>query len=146
MCDHGHNLFWGAINDFLMSKTFVHYPSPHPPAAPPPSRLFLFASLFRNPPSLSQGMYFLNGQLLWKVRLQFSCGFSSVLCHGEKISDLLTLYPSPHKMVKHIQTTRRQKPGNCLSVFDHFALKGLKAKYRALETQNKNAVITTSRL
>ena len=31
-------------------------------------------------------------------------------------------------MVKHIQTIRRQKPTNCLSVFDHFvglALKGL---------------------
>ena len=98
------------------------------------------------PLSLSQGMYFLNGQLLWKVRLQFSCGFSSVLRHGEKISDLLTFYPSPHKMVKHTQMTRQQKPGNCLSVFDHFALKGLKAKYRALETKNKNVVITTSRL
>ena len=32
-------------------------------------------------------------------------------------------------MVKHSQTIRRQKPTNCLSVFDHFvnlALKGLK--------------------
>ena len=32
-------------------------------------------------------------------------------------------------MVKHSQTTRRQQPTNCLSVFDHFlelALKGLK--------------------
>ena len=31
-------------------------------------------------------------------------------------------------MVKHAQTIRRQKPMNCLSVFDHFvvlALKGL---------------------
>ena len=35
----------------------------------------------------------------------------------------------PHKMVKHTQTIRRQKPTNCLSVFDHFvglALKGLR--------------------
>ena len=34
-----------------------------------------------------------------------------------------------HKMVKHTQTIRRQKPTNCLSVFDHFvglALKGLR--------------------
>ena len=34
----------------------------------------------------------------------------------------------PHKVVKHIQTIRRQKPTNCLSVFDHFvglAFKGL---------------------
>ena len=33
-----------------------------------------------------------------------------------------------HRMVKHIQTIRRQFPTNCLSVFDHFvglALKGL---------------------
>ena len=33
-----------------------------------------------------------------------------------------------HRMVKHIQTIRRQFPMNCLSVFDHFvelALKGL---------------------
>ena len=33
-----------------------------------------------------------------------------------------------HKMVKHNETTRRQQPTNCLSVFDHFArlvLKGL---------------------
>ena len=33
----------------------------------------------------------------------------------------------PHKVVKHTQTIRRQKPTNCLSVFDHFeglALKG----------------------
>ena len=32
-------------------------------------------------------------------------------------------------MVKHTQIIRRQKPTNCLSVFDHFvglALKGLK--------------------
>ena len=32
-------------------------------------------------------------------------------------------------MVRHTQTTRRQKPTNCLSVFDHFmglALKELK--------------------
>ena len=31
-------------------------------------------------------------------------------------------------MVKHTQTVRRQKPTNCLSVFDHFvelAIKGL---------------------
>ena len=33
-------------------------------------------------------------------------------------------------MVKHTQTGRRQKPTNCLSVFDHFvelAIKGLKS-------------------
>ena len=33
-------------------------------------------------------------------------------------------------MVKHTQTIRRQKPTNCLSVFDHFvglALEGLKS-------------------
>ena len=28
-------------------------------------------------------------------------------------------------MVKHTQTTRRQQPTNCLSVFDHLLLKGL---------------------
>ena len=35
----------------------------------------------------------------------------------------------PHKMVKHTQAICRQKPTNCLSVFDHFvglALKGLR--------------------
>ena len=35
----------------------------------------------------------------------------------------------PHKMVKYTQTICRQKPTNCLSVFDHFvglALKGLR--------------------
>ena len=35
----------------------------------------------------------------------------------------------PNKMVKHTQAICRQKPTNCLSVFDHFmglALKGLK--------------------
>ena len=26
----------------------------------------------------------------------------------------------PHKMVKHIQTIRRQRPTNYLSVFEHF--------------------------
>ena len=34
----------------------------------------------------------------------------------------------PHKMVRHTPTIRRQKPTNCLSVFDHVvgvALKGL---------------------
>ena len=39
------------------------------------------------------------------------------------------LSASPHKMVKHTQTIHRQKPTNCLSVFDHFvglALKGLR--------------------
>ena len=29
-------------------------------------------------------------------------------------------------MVKHIQTIRRQKPKNCLSVFDHFVVSALK--------------------
>ena len=36
----------------------------------------------------------------------------------------------PHKWVKHTQTTRRQKPTTCLSVFDHFLglmLTGLRA-------------------
>ena len=40
-------------------------------------------------------------------------------------------------MVKHIQTIRRQKPPNCLSVFDHFvklALKGLSLSFRAVGT------------
>ena len=35
-------------------------------------------------------------------------------------------------MIKHSQTTGRQKPANCLSVFDHFvgfALKGLSALF-----------------
>ena len=41
----------------------------------------------------------------------------------------ITINNQPHKMVKHTQTIRRQKPTNCLSVFDHFvglALTGLK--------------------
>ena len=32
----------------------------------------------------------------------------------------------PHKMVKYTQTTRRQNPRNCLSVFDHFVRLALK--------------------
>ena len=39
-----------------------------------------------------------------------------------------TFKRQPHKMVKQIQTIRRQKPTNCLSLFDRFvglALKGL---------------------
>ena len=39
-------------------------------------------------------------------------------------------------MVKHTQTIRRQKPTNCLSVFDHFVgltLKGLMVIYRFAE-------------
>ena len=38
------------------------------------------------------------------------------------------LSANPAKLQKHTQTIRRQKPTNCLSVFDHFvglALKGL---------------------
>ena len=31
----------------------------------------------------------------------------------------------PHKIVENTQTIRRQKPTNCLSLFDHLALKGL---------------------
>ena len=41
---------------------------------------------------------------------------------------LLTVKMSTPKMVKHTQTIHRQKPTNCLSVFEHFvtlALKGL---------------------
>ena len=37
----------------------------------------------------------------------------------------------PHKMVKQTQNIRRQKPTNCLSVFDHYVglmLKGLIAE------------------
>ena len=43
----------------------------------------------------------------------------------------------PHKMIKHTQTLRRQKPTNCLSVFDHFvglAYKGL-GRHTSLVTQ-----------
>ena len=39
------------------------------------------------------------------------------------------LSANPHKMLKHTQTIHRQKPINCLSLFDHFvglALKDLK--------------------
>ena len=32
----------------------------------------------------------------------------------------------PHKMVKNTKTIRRQKPTNCLSVFDHFLVLALK--------------------
>ena len=38
-------------------------------------------------------------------------------------------------MVKHTQTIRRQKPTNCLSVFNHFvglALKGLRYQFMGL--------------
>ena len=43
----------------------------------------------------------------------------------------LKTYPfkrQPHRMIKHIQTIRRQLPANYLKVFDHFvglALEGL---------------------
>ena len=40
---------------------------------------------------------------------------------------ILTFQAPTHKMVKHAQKIRRQKPTNCLSVYDHFvglALKG----------------------
>ena len=43
-------------------------------------------------------------------------------------------------MVKHTQTIRRQKPTNCLSVFDHFvglALKGLMSSGRGREKIEK---------
>ena len=37
------------------------------------------------------------------------------------------LFKDPlHKMVKYTQTIRRQKPTNCLSVFDHFVTLELK--------------------
>ena len=45
-------------------------------------------------------------------------------------SDLLLLSPfkfQPPKMVKHIQTIRRQQPTNCLSVFDFFVGLALKS-------------------
>ena len=47
------------------------------------------------------------------------------------VMTIMTIYPfkrQPHKMVKHTQTSCRQKPTNCFSMFDHFvglALKGL---------------------
>ena len=52
----------------------------------------------------------------------------------------------PYKMVKHIQTIRRKKPTNCLSVFDHFvglALKGLITSFLYfLSLTNKKQTIT----
>ena len=42
----------------------------------------------------------------------------------------------PHKLAKHTQTIRRQKPTNCLGVFDHFvrlALKELTAEVRLVK-------------
>ena len=44
-------------------------------------------------------------------------------------------------MVKHTQTIRRQKPANCLSVFDHFmklALKGLAIRVFSLSFSMQN--------
>ena len=64
MCDHQHNLFWGAINDFLMSKNFSFFFRTNgsmgiittPPATP-----FIFVSFLGALHSLSKRMYFLNG-------------------------------------------------------------------------------------
>ena len=56
-------------------------------------------------------------------------GFFSPFVHVTKGSMLmLTLENQRHKTIKHTQTVCRQKPTNCLSLFDHFvglALKGL---------------------
>ena len=44
-------------------------------------------------------------------------------------------------MVKHTQTISRQKPTNCLSVFDHFvkmALKRLSNKFEMLDLPSQN--------
>ena len=63
--------------------------------------------------------------LNWSFRLQVCLGMYDLLVdtrHEPSGSQ-------PHKLVKHTRTIRRQKPKNCLSVFDHFvglALKGLK--------------------
>ena len=47
-------------------------------------------------------------------------------------------------MVKHTQTTRRQKPTNCLSVFDHFV--GLALKGYLLRLSSFNSFLTDLRL
>ena len=44
----------------------------------------------------------------------------------------------PHEMVKYTQTIRRQKPTNCLSVFDHFVGLALKELKLSLDITNKN--------
>ena len=44
----------------------------------------------------------------------------------EKKPILLTFKQQNHKIVKHTQTIRRQKPTNCLSVFGHFVGLALK--------------------
>ena len=52
-----------------------------------------------------------------------------MLFHASVPLNGLPFKGQPHKMVKHTQTIRRQKPTNWLSVFDHFmglALKWLK--------------------
>ena len=61
----------------------------------------------------------------------------------------VTFKPQSHKMVKHAQTIRRQKPTNCLSVFDHFvelALKVLKNNAKtplltSIKTENTGSEI-----
>ena len=49
----------------------------------------------------------------------------------------VTFKPQSHKMVKHAQTIRRQKPTNCLSVFDHFVELALKV----LKNNAKNTLV-----
>ena len=49
-------------------------------------------------------------------------------------------------MIKHTQTIGRQKPANCLSVFDHFvglALKGLRHKFLIQNINKMNYVLST---
>ena len=43
-------------------------------------------------------------------------------------------------MVKHTQTIRRQKPKNCLSVFDHFVGLGLKGLNKIWEYKMSHMV------
>ena len=50
----------------------------------------------------------------------FSFVVNNVYSDDTDIKAILTLNRKLHKMVKHTQTIRRQKPTNCLSVFDHF--------------------------
>ena len=64
-----------------------------------------------------------------KIKLLLGPELSTVTLVCIVILHLKPFKRQHHKMVKHTQTIRRQKPTNCLDVFDHFvglALKGLK--------------------
>ena len=92
--------------------------------------IFLIKSFCYMTKKLGQkSKYLQNEKSLWgEIKNNFFHFYRAFSCQNCSQTWECAFKRQPHKMVKHTQKICRQRPSNCLSVFDHFlglALSGL---------------------